>query len=220
MSQRRSTGRKRRRGQESSVEKWKNKNWLDIKTPEYIDDKVLGETPASEIDEVLGRTVKVSLMDLTGSFKDLNYQLTFKVSEVSGRVAKTEFHQQELSRDYRRSQIRNHRSQVEGIFNLKLNDESKIRLKTFVVTPMRIHTSTKKEIRAAMKAKLEDIVKDLSFPAFVNKLITYEITKELQPVVEEVFPVKIIEVSKVKVIRLPGNKSPVVLPESVASVAS
>ena len=57
---------------------------------------------------------------------------------------------------------------------MKLNDDSKIRLKTFVVTPMRIHTTTKKLIRAAMKAKLEELVEELSFPAFVNKLITYE----------------------------------------------
>ncbi|MHA2032727.1 MAG: hypothetical protein ACW99A_09940 [Candidatus Kariarchaeaceae archaeon] len=217
MSQRRSTGRRRRRGPDSSVEKWKNKQWLEIKTPEYMDDKVLGETPASDVDDVLGRTVQISLMDITGSFKDLNYHLTFKVNEVAGRVAKTEFHQQQLSRDFRRSQIRNHRSQVEGIFNIKLSDESKIRIKMFVVTPMRIHTSIKKEIRAVMNQKLEELVSELSFPAFVNKLITYEITKEVKPVVEEVFPVKILEVSKVKVIRLPGNISPVVTAETVAS---
>lgn len=209
MSQRRSTGRRRRRGPDSSVEKWKNKQWLDIKTPEYMDDKSLGVTPTSDEDEVIGRTVKISLMDLTGSFKDLNYQLTFKISEVAGRVARTEFHQQELSRDFRRSQIRNHRSQVEGIFNIKLNDGSRIRIKMFVVTPMRVHTTTKKLIRAAMHQKLEEVVSELSFPAFVNKLIAYEITKEVQPVVEEVFPLKILEVSKVKVLRLPGNVSPI-----------
>ena len=158
MSQRRTTARRRRRGQDSSVEKWKNKQWLDIKTPEYIDDKVLGVTPTSDVDDVIGRTVKISLMDLTGSFKDLNYHLTFKISEVAGRVAKTEFHQQELSRDFRRSQIRNHRSQVEGIFNIKLEDESKIRIKMFVVTPMRIHTTTKKEMRAVMHKKLEEVI--------------------------------------------------------------
>ena len=217
MSTRRATGRRRRRGPDSSVEKWKNKEWLDIKTPEYLDDKVLGETPTSDVDDVLGRTVEISLMDLTGSFKDLNYHLTFKISEVAGRVAKTEFHQQELSRDFRRSQIRNHRSQVEGIFNIKLKDDSKVRIKMFVVTPMRVHTTTKKEIRKAMHKKLEEVVSELSFPAFVNMLVSYELTKEITPVIEEVFPIKILEVSKVKVIRLPGNKSPIINAEKVAT---
>ena len=197
----------RRRGKTvSGADKWKNKEWLEIKAPDYVDDKVLGETFTSNTDSVVGRVVQISLMDLTGSFKDLNYQLSFKVNEVAGRVAKTEFFQQELSRDFRRSQIRNHRSQIEGIFNFKLADDARVRIKLFVVTPSRIHSSVKKEIRMALVAKLEELTSELTFPAFVNQLIKYEITNALVPVAEEIYPVKVCEISKVKVVKLPGNK--------------
>jgi small subunit ribosomal protein S3Ae len=205
MSSRRSTGRKRRRRASDSADKWKNKIWLKIKAPSYVDEKVLGTTPTSDVDTSIGRTIKISLMDLTNSFKDLNYQLTFKVTEVSGSFAKTEFFGQELSRDFRRSQIRNHRSQIEGIYNLKLVDESKIRVKTFVVTPMRAPASIKKDVRDAVREKLEEICSDLTLPAFVNKLITYELTQELLPEAENIFPIKILEIAKVKVTKFPAG---------------
>ncbi|MHA2248880.1 MAG: 30S ribosomal protein S3ae [Candidatus Kariarchaeaceae archaeon] len=203
MSSRRSPGRRRRKKATDAADKWKNKIWLKIKTPDYIDEKELGETLTSDVDIVVGRTVKISLMDLTGSFKDLNYQLIFKVSEVTGNVARTEFFGQELSRDFRRSQIRNHRSQVEGIYNLKLADESKVRVKTFVVTPVRAAASIKKEIRDMVREKLEELCSELTFAAFVNKLLSYELTHELLPVAQDVFPIKILEIAKVKVTRYP-----------------
>ncbi len=205
MSSRRSTGRRRRRRATDSADKWKNKLWLDIKSPDYIDEKILGITPTSDLETVVGRTVKISLMDLTNSFKDLNYQLIFRISEVRGNTARTEFFGQELSRDFRRSQIRNHRSQIEGIYNLKLNDNSKVRVKTFVVTPMRAHSSIKKAIRDEVGSKLEELCSEMNFPAFVNKLITYELTNELRPIAEDMFPIKILEISKVKVITFPDG---------------
>lgn len=207
MSLRRGTGRRRKKRATDAADKWKNKIWLDIKTPEYIDEKILGTTPTSKEDSAIGRTIKISLMDLTNSFKDLNYQLIFRISEVTGNVARTEFDGQELSRDFKRSQIRNHRSQVEGIFNLRLSDNAKIRVKTFLVTPKRAHSSIKKAMRESIHQKMEEICSNLTFAAFVNKLITYEFTQEILPVVEAIYPIKIFEIAKVKVIRLPEAKA-------------
>lgn len=202
----RAVRRAKRKSASSSADKWKSKVWLNVKTPDYIGDKSLGQTPANELTSVIGRTVKASLMDLTGSFKDLNYQLTFKITQINGREALTEFSEFELSRDYRRSQIRNHRSKVEGIFNYKLSDDAKVRITTFVVTPVRAAASAKKEIRDNFNAKMAEICSELNFPAFVDNLINGKITEELVPVAEEVFPIKVLEISKVKVVKLPTDR--------------
>ena len=180
--------------------------WYELKSPDYVGDYSLGHSPVTDATQMLGRTIKTSLMDLTNDFKDLNYHLTFKVTNVTGKRAKTEFFGQALSRDFRRSQIRNHRSQVDGIFNITLKDKSRIRISTFVVTPIRAAHNVKKEVRAAIKQEIEEILSELSFPAFVNKLITYELRDELLPVAAEIFPIKILEISKVKVLRLPEDR--------------
>ncbi len=205
---RRSSGRKRRTAS-GAVDKWRNKMWVDIRAPSYVADKSLGKTPASDLESVIGRTVKISLMDLTNSFKDLNYHLTFKITELDGMIGRTEFFQHELSRDYRRAQIRNHRSKIDGIFNLKLKDKSKIRVTVFVVTPVRATASIKKEIRRVMNEKMEEICAELTFPEFVNKLISHELKKELLPFAEEIFDIKILDISKVKVLRFPMEEIPV-----------
>lgn len=201
-----SARRRRRRAAGTSVDKWRNKYWLDVQVPDYIGDDSLGMTPASDLNQVIGRTVKISLMDLTDQFNDLNYHLTFKITKITGNKARTEFYGQTLSRDYRRSQIRNHRSQVDGVFNLSLSDDSRVRVTTFVVTPIRAPHNTKKEIRKAVREQIEQLCSELTFPAFVNKLISYELRDEILPAAEEVFPIKLLEIAKVKVVRLPEDR--------------
>ena len=198
--------RRRRKSATSSAEKWKNKLWVDVRAPLYVDDKSLGKTPTTSLDTVVGRTIKISLMDLTGNFKDLNYHLNFKISELEGNLARTEFFQYELSRDFKRAQIRNHRSKIEGIFNFNLQDNAKIRLTAFVVTPKRAAASIKKEVRAEMQKMLEERLKETTFPAFVEELLNGNLVRELFPVAADIFPVKVIEVAKVKVLRLPQDE--------------
>ena len=125
-------------------------------------------------------------------------------------MARTEFHEYELSRDFKRAQIRNHRSKVEGIFNLRLNDGAKVRMTTFVVTPKRAAQSVKKQMREDMHVFLEEKLAEMTFPAFVDELLNGTIKSELYPVAEDNFSIKILDVAKVKVIRLPEGSQPVV----------
>lgn len=198
--------RRRRRTASSSTDKWKNKVWVDIRTPEYVDEKSLGTTPTSDLESVIGRTVKTTMMDLTGDFKDLNYELIFKVTHLEGNIGRTEFFGYELSRDFKRAQIRNHRSKVEGIYTYTLSDGARVRLTTFIVTPMRVASSVKKELRMLVYETLSEKMKELTFPAFVNRLTSGELTQEMLEVAEDYTPIKILDISKVKVLRLPENK--------------
>jgi len=201
-----STRRRRRRVLSSGAEKWRTKKWLDMRLPDYIADQSIGQTPASDLTEVIGRTIDMSYMDITNNFNDYNYYLKFKITKIVGNRAKTEFVGQELNRDYRKSQIRNHRSQVEGVFNLTLKDNSRVRITAFAVTFSRAAHNTKKELRKVIADKIEEIVTELTFPAFVNKVISYELREEVFEPADEVFPVKLFEISKVKVLRLPEDR--------------
>ncbi len=177
-----------------------------MRAPDYIGDESLGQTPSTNISSVLGRSFKMSLMDITNRFDDLNYGLKFRVTGITGNRASTEFVGQELNRDFKRSQIRNHRSQVEGIFNLTLKDGSRLRITAFAVTFNRAAHNTKKEIRKAIRETLFEYVEDITFPALVNSLVNYELRSLLYEPANDVFPIKILEISKVKVLRLPEDR--------------
>ena len=125
-----STRRKRRRVVNSGVEKWRNKKWLELKAPDYMGDQSLGQTPTSELGQVIGRTIDMSLMDITEKFSDLNYQVKFKVTKNVGNRAHTEFIGQSLNRGGR-SQIRNHRSKSKDIQMIFLAQD---RITAFAIT--------------------------------------------------------------------------------------
>ncbi len=195
--------RRRRRTASSASDKFKNKIWCDIRTPDYVDEKSLGTSPTTNLEHMIGRTVKTSLMELTGNFKDINVELTFKVTKLDGQIARTEFFAHELSRDFKRSQIRNHRSKVEGIYTFTLADGSRIRITTFIVTPQRIPSSEKKELRKVVYDKLVDTMQDMKFQTFVTKVISGEMAAILLEAAEDYTDIKILDVSKVKVLRFP-----------------
>ncbi|RMG28056.1 MAG: hypothetical protein D6732_19270 [Methanobacteriota archaeon] len=202
MSARRGATRRKKKVM-SSIEKWRNKIWVEIKTPLYIDDKVIGETPSSSEESIIGRTVKIDLMTLTANFKDMNKLITFKIVDLKGNVAHTEFFRYELSRDFIRSQVRNHRSRIDGIYNLTLKDKSKLRITLTCVTPIRVKTSEQKVIRKIMQETLMELVGDLTFQSFVTNLLQNKFAEQIQEKVEEYFPVKVFEVNKVKVLKFP-----------------
>lgn len=187
----------------SGLDKWKNKMWVKIKMPTYIDDIEIGETMASEAENTIGRTIKMSVMDYTNNFKDMNKRLIFKIIDVKGTAAVTEFKEFSLSRDYVRSLVRNHRSRIDGIFNVKLKDDAKVRITVFCITPIRAKASEQKEIRQVITKTLYEQVEDLNFQTFVNKIINEEFNEAMNTAVEEIFPTKTLEIAKVKVIRLP-----------------
>ncbi len=186
----------------SSTDKWKNKVWVELKAPMYIGDQVIGHTPAAEPEMAIGRTVKVQQPKLTGNFKDFQKIVTLKVSEVNGTIGQTDFIGYELSRENMRSVVRNHRSRIDGIYNIKFTDDTRIRMTVFCVTPIRAKTSEKKIIRKIISEAVDEAVKDLTFPAFVNKVLDGSIVEYVKEKVVDYFPVKTLEISKIKVLRL------------------
>ncbi len=202
MSSRRGTSRRKKKSI-SSTDKWKGKVWTEIKAPLYIDDKVIGETPATSEEFIIGRTVITDLMFFSNKFEHATKLLKFKIKEIKGNVAHTDLFQYELSRDFMRSQVRNHRSRIDGIYNINFKDGSKVRITIFCITPQRIRTSEKKDLRKIMSELLLKSLNDLTFSAFTTKLLNDEFISEVLEELQNHYDIKMLEVSKVKVLRTP-----------------
>ena len=116
---------------ERSVSKQRDgKRWYDLIAPEQFDRTELGSTFADEPDKIRGRTVEVTLGDITGDQGENNTKLTFKVNDVSSDAAYTEFIKHELARDYVRSLVRRGASKVDVAVTVLTTDDYRVQLRS------------------------------------------------------------------------------------------
>ena len=78
----------------------KKKKWIAIIAPKELKNVELGETPTYNLNSLIGKTIKTSLMALTQNIKQQNVKLTFSVNEVKEEKAYTEVTGYELSQSF------------------------------------------------------------------------------------------------------------------------
>jgi small subunit ribosomal protein S3Ae len=103
---------KKPKGAHKSVDKWKKKKWFTMIAPRIFDGKVLGNCPAEKPKNVMGRTIKVTLDNLTGQRAMRDVAAYFKVFEVQGQNANTRVSCFEANKGYLGRTIRGRTSKI------------------------------------------------------------------------------------------------------------
>ncbi|HUR68586.1 MAG TPA: 30S ribosomal protein S3ae, partial [Candidatus Thermoplasmatota archaeon] len=81
-------------------DKWKAKQWYNIRAPPMYNGAIIAETLADEGDKLMGRVAEATLQDLTGDFSKMHIKMKFKVQAVRGNECATKFAGHELTSDY------------------------------------------------------------------------------------------------------------------------
>lgn len=133
-------------------DKWKAKRWYNIRAPRFPwNYQQIGETLGEADEHILGRIYEMTQQEFDGDFTKMHVKLRFKVTDVVGSDALTQFIGHQHQNDYTRRQIRRYRGKVDGVYDAVTTDGYLIRLKTLVITDRRIKTSVKQAIRAVSK---------------------------------------------------------------------
>jgi len=130
-------------------DKWKAKRWYSIRAPRFPwNYQQIGETLGEADENILGRIYEMTQQEFDGDFTKMHVKLRFRVTDVVGSDALTEFIGHQHQNDYTRRQIRRYRGKVDGVYDAVTTDGYLIRLKTLVITDQRIKTSIKQAIRS------------------------------------------------------------------------
>lgn len=193
--------RKRSTAAKARERKWKGKKWYRIHVPKWLGNVVVGETPASEPELVIGRTVEVSLFELTGDPVRYYLTLLFKINKVEGHEAYTVYHGHYCTRDFiaRIVQKRTSRIDTNEVFEFK---DGKVRVKTITITEGRVHYRVKKSIRKSINAFLAEYVKDKKIEKFVQDMISGKLQQEILKVIKKVYPIRVFEFHKTHVLEI------------------
>ena len=122
-------------------DKWKAKEWYKIHAPRMFNESEIGETPSADPEFVIGRTVEVTVQDLTGDFSKMHIKLKFKVTSVDGHDAKTAFIGHDLTSDYVRRLTRRRKTKTDHVVDIVTKDGFTYRIKTMSIADRRIQSS-------------------------------------------------------------------------------
>ena len=129
-------------------DKWKAKRWYTIRAPRTPwSFRVIGETLAEEPSQLIGRNYEVIQNELDGDFSKMHVKVVFKVTDVLGNDAVTEFVGHELLKDHVRRQVRRDRGKIDDTIDVVTEDGFYVRFKPLMISRARIKSSQKQQMR-------------------------------------------------------------------------
>jgi small subunit ribosomal protein S3Ae len=181
------------------VEGWKAKSWYKVYTPDSLGKAYIGDTIANDPENVVGRIMQTTLGEIINDYARQNVKMKFRVENVTGDAAYTEFVGHELTRDYLRSLVKRRTSRIDCHVPVTTKEGKKVDLTVTCYTLTRANLSQTHAIRGLMAQKAQEMAKEGDFNALLNGIVTGEISKEIFKAVKPLFPVRRVEIIKSKV---------------------
>ena len=179
--------------------KWKAKVWYNLLAPEMFNKQLLGETPTDTPDKLIGRIAEVTVQDLTGDFSKMHIKLQFRVNQVQGQDALTQFVGHDMTSDYIRRLTRRKRTRTDLTVDVTTKDGWRMRVKPMAITDRRIQSSKQRVIRAIMTKTIADTAAKQSVGEFVKGIISGDLAKTIALGCKPIHPVSRVEVRKSEV---------------------
>ena len=181
------------------VEGWKAKSWFKVYTPDNLGKAYIGDTIASEVETVKGRIMQATLGEITNDYAKQHIKMSFKIAEVTGDAAYTEFVGHEVTRDYLRSLVKRRSSRIDCHTQITTKDNKKVRLTISCYTFARANIAQEHALRNAIVASITAQAQAWDLNALVNGVVSGEISKDLFKAVKTLYPTRRVEIIKTKV---------------------
>jgi small subunit ribosomal protein S3Ae len=180
------------------VDKWKLKTWYSVHAPENFESKEIGQVVATDEKTLKGRIIRIGLGDLTGSFSQGNAftSVLFRVTEVKGKSAYTEFLGHELAAGYIKTMLRRRRSIIYSVVDVVSKDGKKIRLKNVAVTSFRVSESVRASIRKTISEELLALTKELDFQTIVQETVFGKLSSRISGKLKKITSMRRFEIRK------------------------
>ena len=181
-------------------DKWKAKEWYKVHAPRMFNEVEIGETPAIDVDTLYGRTVEVTVQELTQDFSKSHIKMKFQITAVDGYDAKTSFIGHELTSEYVRRLTRRKKTKTDHVVDITTKDGFVVRIKPMSIAERRIQTSQEEAMRACMAQALIDMGKENNLSDIVKLIISGDMAKNVAKACRVVIPIKRVDIRKSEVL--------------------
>ncbi|MDH5494253.1 MAG: 30S ribosomal protein S3ae [Candidatus Bathyarchaeota archaeon] len=198
-----------KRGRRRVRDKWRNKAWYTVMTPNYFGNVELGAIPADDQKKLVGRVLDATLYDITNDFSHQYLKMYFQVTEVDDKTAKTVFKGHEYSRDYLRSLVRRRTTLIDAVLNVTTKDSYKLRVAVSAFTLNRVKTSQELAIRSIMRRIVGEKAAVLTFDQFAQEVVLGKIASDIYNEAKKVAPMRHVGIRKSKLTLQPAETAAV-----------
>jgi len=160
----------------------------------------LGSIPSDDPNKLIGRITNATLYDITNDFAHQYLKMSFQVTEVDEKTAKTVFKGHEYSRDYLRSLVRRRTTRVDTVLNIKTKDGYRLRVAVCAFTLSRVKTSQEIAIRKIMRRIVTEKATTLPFDALSQEIVLGKIASDVYNETKKVAPLRHVGIRKSKLI--------------------
>ena len=202
-------------------DKWRSKRWIKVRAPGLFQHVELGETVATEPEQVVGRTIEATLPELSGTpdAGKAHVKLRFRVERLSGDgVAEARFIGHDLTSDYVRRLARRKRSKIDISVTVTTKDGVQFVLKPVAVGEQRLQTRLRAQLRHRLVEILTTTAQQRSAPQFVADMLQGELAKALSHGVKSLYPLKKIEIRRSEVLGTISDEIPTPEPAAISDV--
>jgi small subunit ribosomal protein S3Ae len=189
------------------LDKWKNKTWYNIETPEFIGRTVIGTTTTDDSEKLVGRTIETTVGDITNDFSKQNIKLRLAIDSVTGDTANTAFIGHEITTDYLRSIVKRQTSRIDNNLEVTTKDGRKLRIKPIAFTVKRARSSQIRAIREIMAKIVLERAAELDFEHIVEEIVTGKLAANIYRNAKTIYPIRRVEIRKTEVLPVKANAS-------------
>jgi small subunit ribosomal protein S3Ae len=183
-------------------DKWKSKRWYTIRAPRQPwHFKVIGETLGEEDELLIGRMYEITQQEVDGDFSKLHVKLKFRVTEIVGQDAITQFVGHEVLKDHVRRQVRRYRGKVDDVIDAITEDGYYVRIKPFLITQGRVKSSQKKGIRDACRDMVLQTAARTTWLDLQKQILSGDLEQALEKAARKVASVKIVMIRKSQLVQ-------------------
>ena len=200
-------------------DKWRSKHWFVVRAPSLFNHAEIGETMASEPEQIIGRTLETTLQEITGGadIGKAHIKLRFQVERLSGeKTAESRFIGHELTSDYVRRLARRKRSKIDTSLMVTTKDGVQIIVKPVAVGEQRLQTRLQAELRMRLRSLLTEEAQKKTGAEFVREMLGGELGKVLAHGLKSLYPLKKIEIRRSEVLGVIEENAPGETPAPVA----
>lgn len=181
------------------ADKFKLKSWYSVLAPKMFDEKKVGDILSMDDKSVMHRIINTNLSELSGEMQHGYTRVNFRVNEIKGKTAYTNFIGHELIRSYIKTLARRNMSLVDNVVKVNTKDNVTVVVKTAIITSNRISRTMKSVLRKEAQKIVQAHAKTRNFDDFIQEILYKKLSTEIYKRSKEYVPIKRVEIIKTEV---------------------